>query len=136
MTKIMLNGLTEKKAAELVPLAKSWARPAKLKIKGGDFSDGDYDPTERAYEITCKKNQKPSTLNFEVAASKDSPIVNPAFVINGWGPGSAAIKMDGKTVKQSKDCRVGHRHRLEGSDLIIWLKSESTKPVKFTVTPD
>lgn len=136
MTKIMLNGLTEKKAAELVPLAKSWARPAKLKIKGGDFSGGDYDPTERAYQIMCKKNGKPSTLNFEVAASKDSPIVNPAFVIKGWGQGNATIKMDGKTLKQSKDCRTGHRHRLEGTDLIVWLRSESTKPVKFTITPD
>jgi hypothetical protein len=30
MTKIMLNGLTVKAAAELVPLAKSWAKPAQL----------------------------------------------------------------------------------------------------------
>ena len=139
MTKIMLNGFTIKSAAELAPLAKSWSRPAELKLKKGLFGTGfvskGYDPTERAYHLVCKKSGKPSRLNFELAASKDSPVVNPAFVVKNWGEKGAALKINGKKIKQGKNFRVGHRHTVEGSDLIVWIKTESTKPVDIKLTP-
>jgi len=34
-----------------------------------------------------------------------------------------------------KNLRIGHRYRLDGSDLIVWLKKESTKPVKILLLP-
>jgi hypothetical protein len=139
MTKIMLNGLTAKSAAQLVPLAKSWSKPPKLKLKkglfGSDFESEGYDPTQRAYQIVCKKRGKPSALEFELAASKDSPVVNPAFVIKGWGKEGAMLTLRGKTTKAGKGFRIGHRHTVDGSDLIVWVKTESTKPVKVKLTP-
>lgn len=139
MTKIMLNGFTIKSAAKLAPLAKSWSRPAELKLKKGLFGTGfvskGYDPTERAYHLVCKKSGKPSRLNFELAASKDSPVVNPVFVVKNWGEKGAALKINGKKIKQGKNFRVGHRHTVEGSDLIVWIKTESTKPVDIKLTP-
>ena len=139
MTKIMLNGLTAKSAAQLVPLAKSWSRPPELKLKkglfGSDFESEGYDPTERAYQLTCKHAGKPSTLAFELTASKDSPAVNPAFVVKNWGSKGATLKVNGKTIKRGKDFRVGHRHTVDGSDLVVWLKAEATKPVKISLSP-
>ena len=139
MTKIMLNGLTPKSAAQLVPLAKSWSKPPELKLKkglfGSDFESEGYDPTQRAYQIVCKKRGKPSALEFELAASKDSPVVNPAFVIKGWGKEGAMLTLRGKTTKAGKGFRIGHRHTVDGSDLIVWVKTESTKPVKIKLTP-
>jgi predicted nucleic acid-binding Zn-ribbon protein len=139
MTKIMLNGLTAKSAARLVPLAKSWSRPPALKLKkglfGSDFESEGYDPTERAYQIVCKKRGKPSVLEFELAGSKKSPVVNPAFVIKGWGDKGAILTLKDRTKKAGKSFRVGHRHTVDGSDLIVWIKAESTKPVKVKLTP-
>jgi hypothetical protein len=139
MTKIMLNGLTTKSAAELVPLAKSWSRPAELKLEKGllgtGFVNEGYDPTERAYQIACKRSSRPSTLAFQLAASKDHPVVNPAFVVKGWGNASASLKIDGRRMRRGKDFRSGHRHTLEGSDLVVWIKTESTKPISITLSP-
>ena len=39
MTKIMLNGLTDKTVEELAPLTKSWANPPELKVVGGGFEN-------------------------------------------------------------------------------------------------
>jgi len=139
MTKIMLNGLTAKSAARLVPLAKSWSKPPELKLKkglfGSDFESEGYDPTQRAYQLTCKQGGKPSRLEFELACTKASPAVNPAFVVKNWGRKSAALKINGKKIEQGKNFRVGHRHGLEGSDLVVWLKAESTKPLKISLSP-
>jgi hypothetical protein len=133
MTKIMINGLTDKSAKEQLPLAKSWATPAELKVKGDGFYSDGYDPTQRAYVLNCKS--KGSVLNIQLAASDEQPIFNPAFVINGWGPSDAELKINGKEIKRGRDYRFGHRHGLEGSDLIVWIKAESTKPIQITLTP-
>ena len=139
MTKIMLNGLTARPAAELVALAKSWSRPAELKLKKGflgtDFTNQGYDPTERAYHIACKKPGKPSTLDFELAAGEAQPLVNAAFVVKGWGRVEASLRMDGENIKRGKNFRLGHRHTLQGSDLIVWIKKASTKPVRILLSP-
>jgi len=139
MTKIMLNGLTAKSAAGLVPLAKSWSRPAELILKKSLFGTGfiseGYDPTERAYQLACKRRGKPSTLEFELASGKDSPAVNPAFVVKNWGTKGVTLKINGKRIQRSKNFRFGHRNAIEGSELVVWIKIESTKPMNITLTP-
>ena len=139
MTKIMLNGLTTKSATELIPLAQSWSSPAKLKVKKGifgtSFKSQGYDPTERAYHLVNNQKQKASTLEMEIATDKNSPLVNPAFVIKGWGSKDASVKVNGKKLKRGEKVRIGHRDRLEGTDLIIWIEAEMVKPTKISVSP-
>jgi len=45
------------------------------------------------------------------------------------------LKVDGKKIKRGKDFRFGHRHRLDGTDLIVWVKKDSTKPIKILLSP-
>jgi hypothetical protein len=139
MTKIMLNGLTDKSAAALVPLAKSWSKPAKLILKksllGTAFVSEGYDPTERAYQLACKQRGKPSTLEFELACGKDSPAVNPAFVVKNWGTKDVTLKINGKRIQRGRNFRFGHQNSIEGSDLIVWSKIESIEPLKITLKP-
>jgi hypothetical protein len=135
MTKIMLNGLTTKTVEELLPLAKSWSYPAKLEIKGNGFVSEGYDPTDMAYHISCEKPVKSGKLEMKLAASEDSPVVNPAFVIKGWGDADAALKINGKKIKRGKNFRAGLRDTLESTDLIVWLRTESTEPVKISLSP-
>lgn len=89
-----------------------------------------------AYVLKSKNSTTRSELKFEVAAAKDSPIVNPAFVVKNWGKAPVELKVNGKTIQQGKDYRFGHCLTLEGCDLIVWLKLEETKPVEISISPD
>jgi len=133
MTKIMLNGLTDKTVEELVPLTKSWANPPKLVVMGGGFANEDYDPTDLAFHLTSKQGAQ--ILTMKIAASLESPIVDPAFVVNDWGYAGAALEVNGKTIAHGNSLRVGHRERLDGTDLIVWFRFEATAPITVKLTP-
>ena len=135
ITKIMLCGLTDRSAAELVPLAKSWQQAPKIDLASKTFIDRGYDPTERAYILGCKADGNPSRLEFELSASEDSPLINPAFVIMSWGEAGAKLKINGKQIEHGKNFRFGHYRRLQGTDLIVWLKIETTTPIRTTLSP-
>lgn len=136
-TWIMLNGMTNKPAGELAPLGKSWLYAPELKLKkdGAKFVSEGYDQTQRAWVLVCRKSSEPSRLRFELAAGKDSPVMNPAFVIKNWGPADAWLKVNGKKIPQGRDYRLGHRRTVTSSDLIVWFKAESTEPVNVVLSP-
>jgi len=125
-TWLMLNGMTDKKAAELVPMAKSWLYPAKLELKGKGFISEGYDQTQRAYILA--KNGK-GRLGFSLQACENNPLVNVALVVKGWGDSKPVIKLNDKKVKMGKNCRVGYIKRFAGDDMVLWLRLESVKPV-------
>jgi hypothetical protein len=131
----MLNGMTDKPAGQLAPIAKSWLKAAGLKLKGRTYASKGYDQTERAYHLVCKKTEKPAKLDITIAASEDSPVYNPAFVIERWGRKKAALKINGKKIAQGKDFRYGYKKGLESDSLVVWFRAESTKPVKITISP-
>ncbi len=135
-TAVHLIGMTDGRIEELVPLARSWNRPAKLQPTNAGFSSRGYDRYERAYILDCKKESKPDKLEFVLAASVDSPVVNPAFVVNNWGEGGVRLEVDGRQVKRGRSFRVGHRHRLDGSDLVVWVKMQATQPVRICLESD
>jgi hypothetical protein len=81
------------------------------------------------------KGGKPVELKFELKASDDSPIVNPAFVIENWGLTGAELKLNSRTIRPGRDFRLGHRSGASGYDLIVWIKAESNKPTKVSLSP-
>jgi Concanavalin A-like lectin/glucanases superfamily len=132
-TKIMLHGLTNKKAEDLRNLTNSWATPAKLNIaKTASFSGGEYDPTERAYQIKATSNSK--ILNFSIEANKDAPLDNTAIVVKNWGNREVSLKIDGKNIPRGKMFRYGFRDTESGSDLVIYIEKKSVQPVKFSIS--
>lgn len=134
VTKIMLNGLTEKPADQLAPLAKSWTKPASLNIVNtNDFLSNGYNQNERAYEIT-RIGFNSKRLDISLEASSGSPVVNPCLVINNWGDSKPKIRMNGKEVIAGNELRMGNRMSINGNDLIIWLKAESTTTLKISLT--
>jgi len=116
-------------------LARSWNHAAELKLISEGFINEGYDKFQRAYVLGCKKGSAAGPLEFELAASEDSPVVNPAFVIKGWGDREAALKVDGKTIERGRNFRLGHYYCLEGSDLVVWMRKESTKSLKVSLVP-
>ena len=126
-TKIMLHGMSDKLASDLVPLARSWEMPPPLIITGSDFTGGDYDKSQRAYVI---ERISPEATNVELTlqGSSDSPIVNPCLVIeNWWDAADATLIIDGQTVDPGPDFRQGIEHSADGvCSLVVWIKKEST----------
>jgi len=135
ITRLMLHGLTDKPAAALAPLAKSWLTPPEIKITGDQYTSQGFDPTERAWQVTKKEAAGSAPLELTIQADTDHPIVNPAFVVKNWGDAAATLTLDGKPVPQGKEFRYGHRQTLDGTDLIVWLKQEGNQPTKISLQP-
>jgi hypothetical protein len=126
-----IYGMTDLPMKELVTLARSWNYPPRLELSDG-FQDHGYDRGQRAFvlERSC---QSTGDLKITVLATKDSPVYHPALVILGWGTADAALTIDGEEVPRGPMFRVGHRHGLENSDLIVWIEREATAPFEMTL---
>ncbi|MGA8153610.1 MAG: LamG domain-containing protein [Terriglobales bacterium] len=133
MTKILLHGLTTKSAAELVPLAKSWLSPPGVELSGPGFQSAGYDPTQRAFVIVRDAGSAASQFRFVLKASSESPLLNPAFVVKNWGDAEVKLSIDGKPVSRGANFRYGLVSHLEGTDLVVWLALESTKPTTLEI---
>jgi hypothetical protein len=132
-TRIMLQGMTAKGAAGLVPLAKSWLQAPKLEMASGAFRGGSYDQSERAYIIERNTSGDHTPLECTISASKESPLLNPAIMVRNWGKQKAEISINGKLIPPGKDCKQGSISRAEGDDLIIWLRLESEKSTRISI---
>jgi hypothetical protein len=128
-----IYGMTDLPMEQLVTLAKSWNYPPRLEVSGG-LEDRGYDRGQRAFVL---KRSAPSTgaSKIRVVASKDSPVYNPALVILDWGVSDASLTINGEEVAPSPRVRIGHRHGLETSDLIVWMEHEATEPFELTLEP-
>jgi Concanavalin A-like lectin/glucanases superfamily len=135
MTKIMLDGLTTKSAAELVPLANSWLSAPAIEVSGQGFQSEGYDQTQRAYVLTRQAGAPTDGFRSVLKASPVSPLVNVAIVIKNWGDANPKLVIDGKVIPQGAAFRYGHINKLEGTDLVVWTKLESTKPTTFALSP-
>ena len=129
-----LYGMTNRPFSELVTLARSWAAAPLLTVSAGDFTSAVYDRSERAYKVT-RQPGRPQPLTFQIAASAESAISNFALVIENWGDADPALAVDGKTVPHGPGFRYGHRHRLNGDDLIVWIELHSERPLTATISP-
>jgi hypothetical protein len=127
----LLYGMTDKTPVEMLPVARAWIHPPALTTTGRSFAINGYNPDQRAYRV--KRVQPGGRLEVDVAASAESPLVNPALVIQDWGDHEAALTIDGAEVPRGREFRYGHRRTLDGTDLVVWIKAASEKPVRITV---
>jgi len=132
---LMLNGLTDKPADALLPLAKSWLSPPKMEVEGGEFSGAGFDPTERAFVVARTKPAGPARLTVTLRASKDSPAVNPVLRVRRWDGPLPRVEVDGRPSPLGKDVRAGLVPGLEGDDLVLWIRGESTSHVRISLFP-
>lgn len=128
-----LYGMTEREAESLLPLARSWIHPPVLQVTGPGFRTKGYDFHDRAYHLACTAPGR--ALHVTLAASPESPVANPAFVIEDWGEADAALAIDGAPVPRGKRFRCGHRRRLAGTDLVAWIAMEREEPVTLSLVP-
>ncbi len=135
LRKIMLAGLTEQPAAELLPLMRSWASPAPIKLTSKGFGNGTYDPSQKAYVLERVDAASAEELSLTLDASEEAPVLNPALVVKGWGSAAPQLVLNGRPLTRGTDYRIGHRQTLQSTDLIVWIKAHSTTPLELTLTP-
>jgi hypothetical protein len=133
LTKVHLEGLSDRGVAELASLARSWENPARLSIETPGFLGGDYDPGERAWIVDRAASATKEPLALTLSASPDSPIENVALVVKGWGEGGASLSLDGRDVPRSPAFRVDHRRRLEATDLVAFVTVRATSPIRIVL---
>lgn len=129
-----IMGLTDQPIEKLAPLARSWLQAPDLQGASAAFKVEGYCRNERAF-ILYKETDEPAALEFRIAASEDSPVVNPAFVIHNWGDADVRLKIDGLEIPQGRNFRYGHHYSLEGTDLVVWIRKESFQPIQVSLVP-
>jgi hypothetical protein len=126
-----LYGMTDLTPEKLLPTAKAWIHPPPLNTTGAAFTNKGYSQDQRAYLL--QRAQPAANLEAELAGSADTPVVNPALVIAGWGDRNATLTVDGVAVPRGSNFRYGHRRTLDTTDLIVWIKTVSDKPLKLAL---
>ncbi len=134
-TKIMLHGMTQQSVEDLVPLAKSWLYAPELKLDDPGFTSEGYDPTQAAYVVRRIDSEPAAPVTFEIQASEDSPLINPAIVMKNWGVREVELSINGNVVERGADFRYGIENRMEGTDLVMWINRKSTEPVTVSLKP-
>jgi hypothetical protein len=145
MSEIWLNGFTTNRqpAEELAALARSWLQAPEMQLVGqSGAKQYGYDVGDRAYLIDLESAKQP-VVQVRLAASEDSPVVNPTFLINNWSRRFPQLKVNGEAVRRGTDFRAGSYKILELEDgrqwkdvLIVWVNTKSTKPIEFTIQPE
>jgi hypothetical protein len=132
-TTYFLFGLSDGSVEQLAQLDRSWLHPPNLKMEDDKIAAA-YDPGQRAYLLTgVPVADEGMRLTFTIDASASSPVVNPAFVLKGWGQLPPVVRVDGASVGEG-DVETGFIDTWSGTDLVLWLRKTATSPVQVSVT--
>ena len=134
-TRIMLHGMSDRPPAELATLARSWLRPPDFVVDGPGYVDGGYDPTERAYRLQRETLEGHPPLMGRIAATASSPIDNLVLIIADWGEHDARLMFDGQSVPRGETFRFGHRRRIDGTDLIVFVARQVRAETRIALSP-
>jgi len=125
--RILMTGLTTLEATQLAPLAASWRTPAQADVT--DSASIRYDAAQRAYVLS---GAMPETLTITVHGSKQSPVVDPTFVLPGW-QGKASVSVKSGSSDQPIEVKLGYVEELEQAKLIAFLSIASDHDVTITI---
>jgi hypothetical protein len=131
---VWMYGATTEDGEALVPLGRSWLFPPGLTVEQGSASI-EYDLTQRCYVISGIKKGMDGKLTFVLKGSSESPVINPAFVVENWGNRGAEIMVDGRLIARGKSFRYGHIRRINRYDLVLWLQLDTDRDTKISIQP-
>ncbi len=119
---------------QLVPLAKSWLSPPSIHVTDGNAISADFDQSQRAFVIHQDQSAKAERLVLALDANADSPLVNPAFIVENWN-GPAKITVVSKGLEFDVRVDIGYVQHLGGDSLILFLPVQSHQPLQIRIDP-
>jgi hypothetical protein len=125
--KTLMEGMTDKSAMELIPLAKSWLKPAQFRVHSG-ASDARYVSPERAYVMTAQDSE----ISLTVDASEESPVVNLALEVNNWNTAEKGeVTVNGMVVKAKQGISRDMRGVFKN---VIFIELESNQAMNIDIS--
>jgi hypothetical protein len=123
--KILLEGMMNQQALDLIPLAKSWLSPTLLQnVKG---CTGAYDQEERAYVFEKEADK----LSMTLLANEEKPVRNLCLIIKHWdSKHEAVVSIDG----EPSVTKQGIVRDTDGSlKLVIWIEKSTIEGFDLTI---
>lgn len=147
VTKIYLSGVVkhtsnEGNAKHVKDVARSWLTPPELTETSSTPAEVyGYDMPQKAYLVDFAGVKNTNTVKFQLNATAEKPMMNPALLINNWGKTRPTLEIDGKTLTPGKAFKYGFYKLLDVKDgriwsnvLVVWLKRESKTPVNLKIS--
>ena len=99
---------------EILDVSRCWLEPGEI-VAGRNVEPAGYSQIERAYVLKVEDSRRP--CEFTLVPATDTPVVNPAFIVEGWrGPATASVS-------GAEEVHVGQeRGNGEGAKLVVWAK--------------
>jgi hypothetical protein len=129
-----LFGLSDGSVEQLARLDRSWMHPPNLEMADSNVS-ATYDPAQRAYLLSgaSAAGGGSAQVKFTIAGSESSPVVNPAFVLKGWGETPVVVRINGSLAAEG-EVESGFIHSLDETDLVLWLRKTAMSPIEVSLT--
>jgi len=131
LTRFALCGMTDQSAASLAPLARSWRQAPKASTNSKGFSCEGFSLGEKAYQFI--QTDEADEMVVIIAASEDSPLVNPAFVVADWTGGEPLVELDGRPLMPAQDYHTGLIQTPTGSNLVVWLRITASASTQIII---
>jgi hypothetical protein len=109
----------------LIEVSACWLRPGDVRVTEGRLTSLGYDSSQRAYVL--KGEAGPATLVLQPVVG--SPVVNPAFVIDGWR-GNLKVRLPGSAAAAT---RVGSEEG--GQRKVVFVEGRFDEPTTFEFAP-
>jgi hypothetical protein len=131
---VMLHGLSDQPADRLLAVAKSWLRPAAVTVKTQGATFDGYDRTQRTYVFTLRDSDKTRSVEFDIAATSETPLHNPAFVVRRWQGSVAKVAVNGGRHKPA-EIQQAVEFGLTDNSLVVWLPADISTTTRVNITP-
>ncbi|MCK9554534.1 HEAT repeat domain-containing protein [bacterium] len=125
----MLIGLSgEGDDKDLLDKTRSWLYPGEIEMKSDSsvFVENDY--YQRALIFNNVKKDRKCDFRLD-PESRNSVVVNPVFIVNGWSGNSISVKAGGKLLEEGVDFRSA----VIGNKALVWVRMKFDKPVIFNI---
>jgi hypothetical protein len=131
---ISLTGMTNQPIMDLVSLARSWNQPPELKMHTKGFEYAGYNKEEKAFILSKNDDFDGKIISFDLLATPESPLVNPAFVIKDCLGDKVNVLVNGVQLEDNQSFRYDYNVTFDGINLICWLKLKAESKVRLTFT--
>ncbi len=114
---------------EILDISRCWLEPGEV-VPGPNLRATGYSRIERAYILAVDAAHTPGECRFTLVPEADTPVINPAFIIEGWS-GPARVSVEG-----ADEVHVGRERAAEGGErLVVWVRGRFAGPSVVVLEP-
>ncbi|MFQ6097209.1 MAG: hypothetical protein ACE5O2_05725 [Armatimonadota bacterium] len=123
-TWVWLIGIAPPKR-RLIEVSACWLRPGEVEVTDGPLASEGYDSSQRAYALKGRATRATILLR----PANDAPVINPAFVIEGWDRG-----MEVRCSSDAASSVTVGRER-NGTRAVVFAEGRFDEPTAFRLIP-